>query len=177
MRAAIRQEIESIEPLDDLERQTRADALRWVDSGVELCRLHPPDQPPRHLVSYFALVDGDQVLLVDHVKAELWLPTGGHVEAGEHPRDTVRREAREELGIDAVFLTDGPLFLTQSDTVGRTAGHTDVSRGYVLGGERRRELAFDRSEFYGVRWFHRGSVPLHRSDPHMARFLSKWYGG
>ncbi|MEE3919135.1 NUDIX domain-containing protein [Micromonospora sp. BRA006-A] len=32
----------------------------------------------------------------------MWLPSGGHVEPGEHPADTVRRELREELGVAAV---------------------------------------------------------------------------
>ena len=36
--------------------------------------------PPKHLVSSFALVDHDHIILVDHKYAERWLPTGGHVE-------------------------------------------------------------------------------------------------
>ncbi|MFI5343447.1 MAG: NUDIX domain-containing protein [Chlamydiales bacterium] len=37
--------------------------------------------------------------LVDHKKANLWLPAGGHVEPNEHPRETVKREILEELSI------------------------------------------------------------------------------
>jgi 8-oxo-dGTP pyrophosphatase MutT (NUDIX family) len=49
-------------------------------------------------------------------KAELWLPTGGHVEVGEDPAETVRREAEEELGVAALLADPGarPLFLTVS---------------------------------------------------------------
>ena len=38
--------------------------------------LKKPDVPPKHLVSYFALVDDrrGKVLLVDHKLAGLWLP-------------------------------------------------------------------------------------------------------
>lgn len=32
----------------------------------------------------------------------MWLPPGGHVEPGEDPWQTVVRECREELHIDAV---------------------------------------------------------------------------
>lgn len=39
-------------------------------------------------MSYFLVASDTQVLLVDHKNAQLWLPTGGHVEPGEHPRDT-----------------------------------------------------------------------------------------
>lgn len=175
MRAEIRREVESIEPLDELERAAKNDALSWIDSGVEICRLQKPDIPPKHLISYFAVVDGEHILLVDHINAELWLPTGGHVEPGEHPRETALREAREELSVDGVFLRSGPMFLTITETVGKTAGHTDVSIWYALKGDRSAELSFDRSEFHSVRWFHKDDVPLHRTDRHMARFLRKLY--
>ncbi len=42
-------------------------------------------------------------MLVDHVKARLWLFPGGHVDDGEDPRTMVLREAAEELGIDGKF--------------------------------------------------------------------------
>lgn len=175
MRARIRIEIDRIRPLDAKESGAKLTALDWVDSGAELCRLEKPARPPKHLVSYFAVADGDHLLLVDHINAGLWLPTGGHVEPDEHPRDAVQREAQEELGLQARFLHEGPLFLTITDTVGRTAGHTDVSLWYVLRGSRSERLTYDRSEFHEVKWFHRDEVPLDRADPEMARFLRKLY--
>ena len=45
---------------------------------------------------------------------------------------TVKREAIEELGIEANFFLRDPLFLTITQTVGPTAGHTDVSLWYLL---------------------------------------------
>lgn len=167
--------ISHIPPFDPLEADHIADTLAWINSGAPLFRLQPPDLPPKHLVSYFVLVDVEakQLLLVDHIKAGLWLPTGGHVEPGEHPRATVRREVREELGIEAEFLADDPLFLTVTRTVGTTAGHTDVSLWYLLRGDAARDLAFDREEFNSVRWFDLDSLPLERSDPHCERFAAK----
>ena len=175
MRAEIRQEIALINPLDDAEREDKADVLAWIDSGVEICRLEKPATPPKHLISYFAVVDGDHILLVDHLNAELWLPTGGHVEPGEHPKTTALREAKEELGIEGEFLYDGPLFLTVTETIGKTAGHTDVSIWYVLRGHRDAEIVFDATEFQTIRWFDKDDVPLERSDKHMERFLKKLY--
>jgi 8-oxo-dGTP pyrophosphatase MutT (NUDIX family) len=52
-----------------------------------------------HLVSHFVLADGQHALLVDHLNAQRWLPPGGHIEPSEHPRATVVRELREELGL------------------------------------------------------------------------------
>lgn len=173
MRNDIRDEITSITPLDSIERSHIDDALAWIDSGAELCRIAKPATPPKHLVSYFVCVDGDHLLLVDHRNARLWLPTGGHVEPGEHPRTTVLREASEELGINASFLFDTPLMITCTETVGLTAGHTDVSLWYVLAQSRMEPLVFDASEFNTVKWFRASEVPLEQSDPHMNRFLRK----
>ena len=174
LREAIQREVTAIEPLDDVEAEHRADVLAWLASGAPLCRVRKPAMPRKHLVSYFAVMDGDSILLVDHRDAGLWLPSGGHVEPEEHPRDTVRREALEELQLIARFVRSAPLMITVSDV--RSAGelHTDVSLWYVLQGDRSRCVTFDASEFHSVRWFALGDVPLTRSDPHMQRFLHKY---
>lgn len=175
MRSAIRAEVASIVPFDGLERGHCEDALAWIDSGAELCRVQKPATPPKHLVSYFVLVDPhqDHVLLVDHKNAQLWLPSGGHVEPGEHPRATVARELREELELELADLPGAPLMLTSTETVGATAGHTDVSLWYVIDADRGVPLRFDADEFHSVRWFHFSEAPVSRSDPHLSRFLAK----
>lgn len=132
MRQHIYNEVKAIIPLDKLEEQDQHAVLAWINSGVDLCRVEKPATPPKHLVAYFVLVDGDYLLLVNHKKAQPWLPTGGHVEPAEHPYRPVLREADEELGIVAKFLIDVPLMLTSTKTVGLTAGHIDISLWYVL---------------------------------------------
>jgi len=173
MRDDIRREVASIRPLDALEESHQTDALAWIDSGAELCRLSKPAQPPKHLVSYFAVVDAEYILLVDHRMAQLWLPTGGHVEPGEHPRDTVVRELREELAIEPDAKVGEPLMVTCTTTVGHTAGHTDVSLWYVVPIHRNVPLRYDAGEFHQARWFRHDEVPMTRTDPHMGRFLRK----
>ena len=180
-RVGIRLEVDRVEPGDDVEERCRLDVLSWVDSGAALCRTRKPATPVRHLVSYFVVVDLSRcaVLLVDHRKAQLWLPTGGHVEPGEHPRATVRREAAEELGVDARFVSASggrPLLLTSTVTVGLTAGHTDVGLWYAVDGDADAELRHDAEEFRAVRWF--GFEELARTDPttlepNMGRFMAK----
>jgi 8-oxo-dGTP diphosphatase len=114
-------------------------------------------------------------LLVDHRNSGLWLPAGGHVEPGEHPRATVEREVREELGIAAEPLTlvPEPFFITVTRTLGPAPVHTDVSLWYVLSGHVGRDVDFDAREFVGVRWFSRRDVPYERAEPHLGRFLHK----
>lgn len=173
MRAHIRQDVCSIVPLDDLEQQQIADTLAWIDSGAQLCRLAKPATPPRHLVSYFVVHDGSHVLLADHRNAQLWLPTGGHVDAGEHPRAMVERELREELGVGLPHPVGPPLMVTVTTTVGLTAGHTDVSLWYQIVTARSQQLVFDAGEFVAVRWFPFDAIPLGRCDPNLERFLAK----
>jgi ADP-ribose pyrophosphatase YjhB (NUDIX family) len=173
IRVAIRNEVASIQPFDESEGIHQADALAWIDSGAPLCRTAKPAIPPKHLVSYFAVVDGRNILLVDHKSAQLWLPPGGHVEPGEHPRDTVVRELFEELRIVPGHEIAAPLMITCTTTVGLTAGHVDVSLWYVVTVDGYQSMQFDEQEFSGVRWFGYSDVPLVRSDPHLARFLAK----
>lgn len=174
MASLVRSELLSIVPFDATERQHVADALAWVASGAPLFRTSKPATPPKHLVSYFAVIDDGHILLVDHRNARLWLPTGGHVDVGEHPRATVVRELKEELGIVATIADVGPpRMVTVTETVGITAGHTDVSLWYVVAGHRSAPLEYDTSEFHSVNWFRFSGVPVDRADPHLRRFLAK----
>ena len=174
MNTRVQSELLSIQPLDELEALHLSDALAWVESGAPIFRVAKPATPPKHLVSYFAVVDEGNVLLVDHKNAKLWLPTGGHVELGEDPRVTVVRELQEELGLTiSAEYVGSPLMVTVTETVGLTAGHTDVSLWYVIQGDQSATLGFDREEFNDVRWFPFGELPIGRCEPNLPRFLSK----
>lgn len=175
MRDVVQSMVTAIEPHDAEEQQHIGATRRWLQSGVPFIRTLPPDVPSQHLVSYFVLVDRDaeKLLLVDHRKASLWLPGGGHVEPDEHPRTTAARELAEELSIMPAFVVDEPLFLTVTRTVGSTAGHTDVSLWFVLEASSDSTITFDQGEFIDVRWFGFDDVPWERTDPHMRRFVAK----
>jgi len=172
--------VRAITPIDALEAEHKQDVLAWLESGLPLFRISKPDNPPKHLVSYFVLFDeaNQALMLIDHIKATLWLPTGGHVDIDEDPRTTVVREADEELKIAADFSTpfgDNPLFVTVTTT--KNAGtHTDVSLWYVIKGSVHEPLDFDPGEMNGYRWL---SIPdilatdITTLDPHMHRFTKK----
>jgi 8-oxo-dGTP diphosphatase len=67
-----------------------------------------PTSPPRPtvLVAAGVIIEGDRVLLSQRKRgthlAGAWELPGGKVDEGEDPRETVRRELREELGIEVV---------------------------------------------------------------------------
>ncbi|MEO7356801.1 MAG: NUDIX domain-containing protein [Ignavibacteria bacterium] len=171
--------VEGIASFDNLERAQIDDTIRWIKSGAELFRIKKPDIPLKHLVAYFIIYDPktNKILLVDHKKANLWLPAGGHVEINEHPKATIQREIVEELKIEAVFLYQEIFFLTQAETVGSTAGHTDVSLWYVLEHDSNQLLKYDKEEFNGYKWYNLVEIleiPIEKLDPHLHRFIKKW---
>jgi 8-oxo-dGTP diphosphatase len=178
-RRAAYEAVSAIRPSDAQEAYEREDTLESIASGVQIFRTAKPDVPRRHLVSYFALVDPEaaSVLLVDHRNARLWLPTGGHVEPDEDPALTVKREAREELGIEAVLqpgLSSNPLFVTKTSTVGQDRGHVDVSLWYVLEGQVGQALQPDPGEFAATEWWPFAAVATNeRTDPQLPRFITK----
>lgn len=55
------------------------------------------------VVAGFPVRDG-QTLLVRHKKLDRWLPPGGHIESNETPDEAIKREIREELGMDVTLL-------------------------------------------------------------------------
>ncbi len=179
MRKTLSKLIQEIRPFDELEKEHIADALAWISSGVEVYKITGPDIPPKHLTAYGVLIDSTvkKILLVDHIKAELWLPAGGHIERDEHPKNTVSREIQEELGISVNFLSENPFFLTQAVTVGKTAGHTDVCFWYVLRGDTSQPIVYDTKEFNGYQWFGFDEILQEEKpifDPYMKRFVRKF---
>jgi 8-oxo-dGTP diphosphatase len=179
----VHQLVVEITPLDELESQHRAQALRWLGCTDDVFRRTKPSTPTPHLVSYVVLVDptDGSCLLVDHINAQLWLPPGGHVEPGEHPADTAHREAQEELGIDAAFADPArkPSFITITETVGLDHGHTDVSLWFLLIGQRGMPLTTDPAEFSEARWWTLDQIQAAGSssfDPHFPRFVTKQLG-
>lgn len=173
MRWHIKSLIEKIPPFDELEETTIQNCINWIGSEVEIFRLKKPATPPKHLVSYFLLVDGEYVLLVDHKKANLWLPSGEHIEKDEDPKAAVIRECKEELNVQAEFLRETPLFITETQTNSKTNNHTDVSLWYILKGNKNYNFVYDKTEFHGIKWFHIDHIPYEKSDPQMARFIQK----
>jgi 8-oxo-dGTP diphosphatase len=169
--------VERLRPFDGVEAGHRAEALRWLESTDDVFRRVKPATPDRHLVSYVVLADraDGSTLLVDHINAGLWLPPGGHVEPDEHPGETARREAEEELGIDLAEPVL-PSFITVTRTVGQDHGHVDVSLWFMFDVRRDTPITPNPTEFRAVRWWTPADVratAADRFDPHYRRFLAK----
>lgn len=179
-RTTIINALQAIEPFDKIESEHKQDVQAWINSAEQIYRISKPDNPSKHLVSYFVLIDAARksIMLVNHLKAGLLLPTGGHVEIDEDPALTVVREAKEELNIEADFLPlteNKPFFVTVTKTKG-IGQHTDVSLWYLVHGDVETQYDYDSSEFDGYKWFtltELVNTDLSKLDPHMHRFTQK----
>src|SRR5690606_29333214 len=59
-------------------------------------------------VATFVVHEG-RVLLLHHAKLKMWLPPGGHIEAGELPDEAAVREVKEEAGLDVRLVGERAL--------------------------------------------------------------------
>ncbi len=176
MRNEILSQIQNIQPWDDLEKNHIQFVTDWILSGADLCRIQKPNIPNIHLVSYFVLIDfiHMKILLGEHKKANLWLPSGGHVEPDELPLDTVKRECREELRMDPDFFSSEPFFITVAPINEKGILHQDVSLWYLLQGDSKIPIAFCEEEYRSVQWFDIHNIPSsNQSDPNIERFRDK----
>lgn len=109
-----------------------------------------------------------------HRKAGRWLPTGGHVDAGEHPLAAAKRELLEETGSNLPAFSEWPLLLTVQETVGdHVERHTDVTLWYAFTAEPGASFILDTDECGEGEWFDAAMLNRIDCDPHLARFMRK----
>ncbi|MCK4891093.1 MAG: NUDIX domain-containing protein [Candidatus Pacebacteria bacterium] len=177
--------IQSVDCCDKIEKEHIEDAIKWINSDIEIFRIKKPATPIKHLVCFTVLYDTAErkILLLELKNAGLFLPSGGHVEKREMPYETVTRELQEELGIEGYFILRDwklPFFVSQIETVGKTSGHIDVDLWYILKGNSKKPIKTDsqdfKKEFGKFGWFSFEeimSMPLNTLDQNMHRFVKK----
>ena len=66
-----------------------------------------PSAPAREFTVAVFVVHRGRVLLLFHPKLAMWLPPGGHIEAGELPDEAAVREVFEETGVRVQLVGQG----------------------------------------------------------------------
>lgn len=117
-------------------------------------KVYKAEGTSEHFCSFLVPVDFDKrmVFMGHHIKANDWIPPGGHMEPEELPEDTARREFKEEL---AYSLTTEKILLKNlgitnvKHPLGLCTVHFDF---WCIIPIKKQEFVFDRREFYDARW-------------------------
>jgi 8-oxo-dGTP pyrophosphatase MutT (NUDIX family) len=113
-------------PGRELESQARM--LRELERLDDPCR---EQADLTHFTASAIVVGPRGTVLHLHKRLGRWLQPGGHIEAGETPPEGARREAMEELGLDATHPDDGP-HLIHLDVHEAALGHVHLDLRYLL---------------------------------------------
>jgi 8-oxo-dGTP diphosphatase len=137
--------------------------------------------PPRIRVSA-VLRRRERILLCRHEKPgkEYWLLPGGGVESGESLIDALRRELREEVGIDDDLPFEGPVAIVDSIAPQSSARQKHVVHiifAADLGGRNLERVTSADAAVRGHRLFDLDEIDDVVLHPPIQRFLRRWRPG
>ena len=86
----------SLRKKSHIEKNTIERFLKRIDSNIPLTK---ENNFYDHICSFFVPVNRKNKLIYigHHIKADQWIPPGGHIKTDETPIETVKREFEEEL--------------------------------------------------------------------------------
>lgn len=131
--------------------------------------------PAHHLCSFFVPFHKktQSIYMGHHVKANYWIPPGGHVDPEETPHDAALRELKEELKY--VIRPNQMIFFDLSihsidDPKRVCQTHYDFWYYFL---SPKIEFHFDRGEFYDARWIHLNDALTLTKSKNVKRIVSK----
>lgn len=129
--------------------------LEFFLKRTEEGNLIKEENPFEHFGSFFLPIDAKErlIFLGHHIRANGWIPPGGHIKKGENPLDTVFREFKEELDYE---LTNERinLFDLSAESIRKTKGRKckfHYSFWYLVYIDKT-DFNFDRNEFHSAKW-------------------------
>lgn len=129
-----------------------------------------------HYCSFFLPYDENknQIYLGDHIKAEGWIPPGGHIEPEETPSEAATRETQEELNVVIAPDQLEPFNLSVTVVNRPQLGcmtHYDI---WYLVHIPVQDFDFLRSEYHDARWFNlQDGIRQMSTHPHFAAIVAK----
>ncbi len=130
---------------------------RWLPPAIRRSLIRTTQK--RFTVSVIAVVrnEEDKILLLDHVlrPGSGWGPPGGFIDHNEQPEDAIRREIREETGLEITEL--------EMVWIRTLQGHVEIifrARATASGSG---ELKVKSAEIHSARWFAFSEMPAEMS--------------
>jgi 8-oxo-dGTP pyrophosphatase MutT (NUDIX family) len=135
-----------------IDQKTRDRFLEKIKSTEKLTKNVNSDE---HICSFFIPYNRQTgtVYIGHHIKANSWIPPGGHINELEHPVETVVREFFEELGtnIDKSQVSTLSLSIKDISDNPRNPCKVHYDLWYVVDVPRI-DFAFIKREYYDARW-------------------------
>lgn len=128
---------------------------RFTEKLTSTDKLNKEVNIDEHLCAFFVPVNkkSKSVYLGHHIKADDWIPPGGHIKLGEHPLVTVIREFKEELNHTISKRRIKPFALSVKDVSANPRNpckiHYDL--WYYIEVPRKR-FKYLKKEFYDAYW-------------------------
>lgn len=128
-----------------------------------------------HYCSFFLPFDqaNNRIYLCHHIKADDWIPPGGHIEIGETPSDAAVREMKEELNV-VINKSQLEGWNLSVKPIGRPntgcMAHYDV---WHLVNIKEQTFDYDSREYYDAGWFNiREAVSKIKKNLDFAKIVS-----
>lgn len=120
--------------------------------------------------------DRKKVLLTHHIKLNMWLQLGGHVEGEEHVIETALREAMEESALtslrcisDKIFDVDVHLFPKK----GEMEAHYHFDVRFLFEADENEQINRQKSESKGMKWIALEDVSSYAKEDTILRMTNK----
>ncbi len=138
-----------------IKRYTDHSLVTKFEKRIKKGDLSRPENEVDHFCSFLVPFHRESLSIYTghHIKADEWIPPGGHIEMGESPEDTVRREFGEELSstLSNELIEPFAISITNVFHPSRPCRiHNDF--WFVIYMEDKIQFAFDKKEFHEAQW-------------------------
>lgn len=120
--------------------------------------------------------DRKKVLLTHHLKLNMWLQIGGHVEGDEYILETALREAQEESGLTTLKCLSGKIFDVDVHLFpkrGEVEAHYHYDIRFLFEADESEELRRQKSESKAMKWIPLGEVSDYAKEGTILRMTNK----